>query len=338
MATIKDIAKIAGVSTTTVSRALNGYDDVSKETKEKIKTIADELDYWPNAVARSLVSSKTNTIGVIFSELKYTGGKDTLAFDILIGINERANEMNYDILLFSTSPSKQRIKSYYNLCQERNVDGAIIFGLRVDDPYLEEVIEKSKFPCVLIDIPFSNEHLGNVTTDNVEGVRKAVQHLIDWGHTHIAMINGYPAAHVSEQRLKGFKKALAENGIAYDESKIWDGEFSEDGGERAMLRILEEHPGVTAVFCSSDLMALGAMRALEKRGRKVPDSVSVIGYDDIILSSYCVPKLTTIHQNKYDMGWAAAKLLIEMLEGKEINHNVVLDNELIIRESTKSLK
>lgn len=338
MATIKDIAKIAGVSTTTVSRALNGYDDVSKQTKQKIKSIADELDYWPNAAARSLVSSKTHTIGVIFSELKYTGGKDTLAFDILIGINERANEMNYDILLFSTSPSKQRTKSYYNLCKERNVDGAIIFGLRVDDPYLEEVIQKSKFPCVLIDIPFSNEHLGNVTTDNVEGVRKAVQHLIDGGHTNIAMINGYPAAHVSEQRLQGFKKALAENGIAYDESKIWDGEFSEDGGELVMQRILDEHPGVTAVFCSSDLMALGAMRALEKRGRKVPDSVSVVGYDDIILSSYCVPKLTTIHQNKFEMGWAAAKLLIEMLEGKKVDHNVVLNNELILRESTKKLR
>ncbi|WP_219835396.1 LacI family DNA-binding transcriptional regulator [Paenibacillus sp. R14(2021)] len=338
MATIKDIARMAGVSTTTVSRALNGYDDVSKETKKRIYDIAEKLDYSPNAVARSLVSSKTHTIGVIFSGLKYTGGKDNLAFEILYGINDRANEMNYDILLFSTSPSKQRIKSYYNLCKERNVDGAIIFGLKVDDPYLEEVITKSNFPCVLIDIPFSHDILGNVTTDNVEGVRMAVHHLADWGHTNIAMINGYPEAHVSEQRLTGFKQAISECGLAYDASKIFDGAFSEEGGEQAMFRILDEHPGVTAVFCSSDLMALGAMRALDKRGRKVPDSVSVVGYDDIILSSYCTPKLTTIHQNKYEMGWESAKLLIDMLEGKEVNHNVVLKNELIVRESTKKLR
>ncbi|RAP75824.1 LacI family DNA-binding transcriptional regulator [Paenibacillus montanisoli] len=338
MATIKDIARIAGVSTTTVSRALNGYDDVSQETKKRIREIAAQLDYSPNAVARSLVSSKTRTIGVIFSGLKHTGGKDNLAFEILIGINDRAIELNYDILLFSTSPSKQRIKSYYNLCKERNVDGAIIFGLKVDDPYLEEVIEKSNFPCVLIDIPFSNEHLGNVTTDNVEGVRKAVHYLIDGGHTKIAMINGYPEAHVSDQRLIGFKKALSEFGMAYDASKVVDGAFSEEGGEQAMLRILDEHPGVTAVFCSSDLMALGALRALDKRGRKVPDSVSVVGYDDIILSAYCTPKLTTVHQNKYQMGWEAAKLLIEMLEGRNVDHNVVLKNELIVRESTKSIR
>ncbi|SFS57182.1 LacI family DNA-binding transcriptional regulator [Paenibacillus sp. BC26] len=337
MATIKDIARMAGVSTTTVSRALNGYDDVSQDTKRRIHEIAEELDYSPNAVARSLVSSKTRTIGVIFSGLKYTGGKDNLAFEILCGINDRANEMNYDILLFSTSPSKQRIKSYYNLCKERNVDGAIIFGLKVDDPYLEEVIKKSNFPCVLIDIPFSNEILGNVTTDNIEGVRLAIHHLMEWGHTNIAMINGYAEAHVSEQRLRGFKKALMERELPFHASKIFDGQFSEEGGEQAMMRILDEHPGVTAVFCSSDLMALGAMRALEKRGRKVPDSVSVVGYDDIILSSYCSPKLTTVHQNKYEMGWASAKLLIEMLEGTDIDHNVVLKNELIVRESTKRL-
>lgn len=338
MATIKDIARLAGVSITTVSRALNGYDDVNTETKRKIQDIAEKLDYSPNVIARSLVSNKTYTIGVIFSGLAYSEVKSHFGYEILCGINDRANEKNYDILFFSTTPTKQRMRSYYDLCKERNVDGAIMWGLRIDDPYLEEVIEKSAFPCVLIDIPCSGENLGNVTTDNIEGAETAVRYLIELGHTKIAMINGYPQADVSEKRLQGYKKALSDKDILFEPSIVIDGEFSEEGGEQAMYRVLAENPGITAVFCASDLMALGGMKALEKMGRKVPESVSVIGYDDILISSYCLPKLTTIRQDKYRMGWESAELLINMLEGKNVDHNVTLKGELIVRNSVKCFK
>lgn len=334
MTNIKDLAKAAGVSITTVSRALNGYSDVSEKTRSRIKKLADEMSYRPNAQAQSLVLKKTNTIGVIMSDIKRSSAKDAFAFEVLCGINDRASELNYDIILFSTNPNKQLKKTYSDLCRERSVDGAILQGLRMNDLYLKEVINQSHFPCVLIDIPVAGDWVGHVTTDNVNGSREAVLHLIELGHTRIAMINGYDEAAVSRERLSGYMLALQERGISYDPEMVYDGRFSEEGGMEAMTHILDRHPEVTAVFCSSDLMALGAMRTLERMGRAVPESMSIVGYDDISIASYCSPKLTTVRQEKYELGYQSAQLLIDMLEGRQVRHKVVLSNELIIRDST----
>lgn len=334
MTTIKDLAKAAGVSITTVSRALNGYSDVSEKTRSRIKKLAAELSYRPNAQAQSLVLKKTNTIGVIISEIKRSNVKDAFAFEVLCGINDRASEMNYDILLFSTNPNKQLKKTYSDLCRERNVDGAILQGLRTSDPYLKEVVNQPHFPCVLIDIPVAGDWVGHVTTDNVNGAREAVRHLITLGHTRIAMINGHDEASVSRERLSGYMLALQEAGISYDAELVADGRFSEEGGMEAIMDIVERRPEVTAVFCASDLMALGAMRAMERLGRSVPESMSIVGFDDISIASYCSPNLTTVRQEKYQLGYQAAQLLIDMLEGRQVRHKVVLDNQLVVRDST----
>lgn len=308
-----------------------------EDTRKKIKRIADELSYRPNAVARSLVLKKTRTIGVILSEINREGAKDALAFEILCGINDRSSELDYDILLFSTNPKKQLSKSYADLCKERNVDGAIISGLRVHDPYLQEVARNTSFPCVLIDIPAASNNLGHVTTDNVQGAQIAVRHLLDLGHRNIAMINGHDEASVSRERLGGYKQALENKGIHYRPELVFNGNFSEEGGCEATHQILLQHPDVTAVFSASDLMVLGALRAMERSGKKVPESLSIVGYDDIAIASYCSPKLTTIRQDKYEMGYQAAQLLIDMLESRNINRKIVLRNELIVRESTSTL-
>ncbi|TVY03245.1 LacI family DNA-binding transcriptional regulator [Cohnella terricola] len=338
MVTIKDIAKKAGVSVTTVSRALNGYDDVNEETRKKIKQVAEELSYSPNVVARSLVSKKTRTIGLIISDINRAGAKDAFSYEVLCGINDRAGDLNYDLLLFSTNPSKQVEKSYASLCKERNVEGAILSGLRLDDPYLHEVIEQNSFPCVLIDIPQTEANVGYVTSDSKIGAAMAVKHLLDGGHRNIAMINGHNQAFVSQERFEGYKEALEQADLSADPNLVYDGGFSEDGGAEAMYQILIRNPGVTAVFCASDLMALGAMRTLEKMGLKVPEDMSVIGFDDITISSYCSPKLTTIRQDKYELGYQAAQLLIDMLEDRTDNRKIMLSNQLIVRESTRRLK
>ncbi|ASS66042.1 MULTISPECIES: LacI family DNA-binding transcriptional regulator [unclassified Paenibacillus] len=334
MTTIKDLAKYAGVSVTTVSRALNGYDDVNEGTRQKIQKAAKELNYRPNVLARSLVTKKTRTLGVILSDINRAGAKDAMAFEILCGINDRAGELDYEIMLFSTNAKKQMSKSYSDLCKERNVDGAIISGLRVQDPYLQEVTYDSNFPCVLIDIPAEGSCLGHVTTDNVEGASMAVRHLIEQGHRHIAMINGHNDAAVSLERLSGYRKTLEKHGIAYRPELVFNGSFSEEGGCEAMFEILLHHPEVTGVFSASDLMVLGALRAVERSGGKVPERISIVGYDDIAIASYSSPKLTTIRQNKYEMGYQAAQLLVDLIEGRPVNHKIMLHNELIIREST----
>lgn len=337
MTTIKDIARVAGVSVTTVSRGLNGYSDVSEKTRKKIFEVAKELNYSPNTLARGLVMNKTKTFGLLVSGLDQSSAKDNITFNILSGINKFVGECGYDLVLFSTTSTKQREKTYTQLCRERRVDGAIIQGIRTDDPYLREVVE-SDIPCVLIDIPLTSPTVGYVTTDNVLGAKKAVQHLIHLGHKRIGLINGHDFAFVSQQRLKGYEEALEEANIPINPEWIGNGEFSEEVAELTALKLLEAHPEITAIFSASDLMALGVLRAARKLGINVPNELSIIGFDDIILASYVTPSLTTIGQDTFQTGYEAARLLLSILENEQEPRIVSLGIELKIRESTKPPK
>ncbi|WP_166001122.1 LacI family DNA-binding transcriptional regulator [Bacillus sp. Cs-700] len=333
MATIKDIAKQAGVSVTTVSRALNGYSDVSERTRKKIKQIADELSYSPNALARSLVMNKTKTIGLLVSGISREGAKDNIVFEVLTGVNEYCGEVDYDIVLFNTSSSQQKQKTYTQLCRERRVDGVVIQGIKNDDPYLMEVVE-SDIPCVLVDIPIQGDTVGYVATDNVAGAKEAVQYLIDLGHKQIGMINGHDRAFVSQERIQGYKDGLESNHLPYHEALVSNGGFSEKQAEKEAVSLLTAFPETSAIFCASDLMAFGVMRAAKRVGREVPKELSIIGYDNINLSSYVTPALTTISQDMFQIGYSAAELLIDLLEGGNPPRSKIVSHELVIREST----
>ncbi|MCG1020219.1 LacI family DNA-binding transcriptional regulator [Sutcliffiella horikoshii] len=333
MTTIKDIARVAGVSVTTVSRALNGYSDVNQKTKKRIEEVAKELNYSPNTVARSLVMKKSKTIGLLVSDMNREGVKDNFTFEVLCGINEASANSDYDLVLFSTTSTKQSQKTYTQLCRERRVDGVILQGIKTNDPYLQEVVE-SDIPCVLVDIPKESDTVGYVTTDNVEGAKKAVAHLIERGHTNIAMINGHEKADVSMRRLQGYLEAINEQDLPFRHDWVRNGDFKEKVAEEVAMELLADNPEITAVFCASDLMALGVLRAVKAIGKKVPEDIAVIGYDDITLASYSNPSLSTIRQDKFNLGHEAAILLIDMLEGKEKSHARIIDTKLIIREST----
>ncbi|MED3623019.1 LacI family DNA-binding transcriptional regulator [Neobacillus thermocopriae] len=332
MTTIKDISKVAGVSVTTVSRALNGYSDVNEETRKKILEIAKQLNYSPNTLARGLVMKKSQTIGLLVSGMNRESVKDNLTFQVLCGINECVSVRNYDLILFNTDSTRQREKTYTQLCRERKVDGVIIQGIKLDDPYLKEVME-SDIPCVLVDIPVETNTVGYVTTDNVLGAKKAVEHLIELGHQNIAMVNGSNQAFVSKQRLKGYEIALKENGIKVKRNWIVDGEFKEEMAKEVVLSLLSSTPEITAIFCASDLMAMGALKACQEQGLVVPNDISIIGYDDILLASYVTPSLTTIKQDMFEMGYEAADLLVDMLEGKAKKRHRILETKLVQRES-----
>ncbi|MCM3719228.1 LacI family transcriptional regulator [Fictibacillus phosphorivorans] len=333
MATIRDVAKRAGVSVTTVSRALNGYSDVNEKTRERIKEIAKELKYSPNLLARSLVMKKTKTIGLLVSGLKIEGSKDNFTYEVLCGVNDCAGQLGYELVLISTDSQKQQEKTYKQLVQERKVEGIILQGIKTDDPYLEEVL-KSDTPCILIDIPMESDSVGYVTTDNREGAKSAVTHLLDLGHQHIGMINGHSQAFVSQERLDGYQDALQEKGITFEESYVRNGAFLEERAETEATKLLQEHPELTALFCASDLMAMGAIRAAKKLGRKLPEELSVVGFDNIILSAYSTPSLTTIAQDRYQLGFEATKLLTGMLEGNMDSKKKILNTAFIKREST----
>ncbi|MBM7097539.1 LacI family DNA-binding transcriptional regulator [Bacillus sp. H-16] len=333
MATIKDIAKMAGVSVTTVSRALNGYSDVNPKTRDRIKKVAEQLNYSPNALARSLVMSKSHTIGLLVSELNRSGAKDMFTYEVMCGINDAASDENYDLILFSTNPVKQEQKSYSQLCRERQVEGVIMQGIKTDDPYLDEVIE-SNIPCVLVDVELEGDNVGYVSTDNVFGAQMAMRHLINLGHENIAMMNGHNQARVSQRRLEGYVKALEEAGLPVYDHYVAEGDYLEPKAETEAVKLLTDHPEITAIFCASDLMALGVLRAAERLGRKVPEELSVVGYDDIMLAQYAHPPLTTVAQDKYQIGYESARLLTAMLQQKTKKRKVILDNQLIVRGST----
>ncbi|MCA0971340.1 LacI family transcriptional regulator [Halobacillus litoralis] len=337
MATIKDIAKLAGVSVTTVSRALNGYSDVNAKTRQRIEEIAKEIEYSPNSLARSLVMNKTKTIGLLVSGLTREGAKDNIVFDVLTGINEFCGAHDYDIVLFNTTTSKQKEKTYAQLCRERRVEGVIVQGIKNDDPYLLEIFD-SNIPCVLIDVPVESETAGYVTTDNVDGSMKAVRHLAELGHENIAMMNGHGQAFVSKERLKGFELGMLEADLPIRSEWIVNGEYSESKAQEMGLKLLTAYPEVTAVVCASDLMALGVVRAAEQLGRKVPDQLSVTGYDDITLASYVTPALTTVAQDLFRMGYSAADLLLSILHQTSEERVRLIENELKIRNTTKEIK
>lgn len=332
MATLKDISKATGFSITTVSRALNGYFDVNEETKKKIQETAEKLGYSPNILARSLVMKQSKTLGFIVTDLKRESTKDNIMFETLCGISDFLATSDYEFVLLSTTTSKQRNKTYKQLCTERQLDGVIIQGLKMEDPYLQEAVQ-SHVPCVLIDIPAQGQNIGYVTSNQLESAKQAVKYLHRMGHTEIAFVNGSENAHVSKVRKMGYEEALKELNIKINEEYIVNGDFSEEKAKQVIIPLLITRPEITAVFCASDVMALGVLQAARDLKLKVPEDLSIVGFDNIILSKYVSPPLTTVGQFPYKMGMAAAKMLMNIIEGKQRDNTIEVKNELMVRGS-----
>ena len=334
MPTIKDIASLTGFSITTVSRALNGHDDVNEQTKEKIEATAEKIGYVPNILAQNLVMKKSKTIGILVNELKRESAKDNFTFEMLCGVNDALADSDYEFVLLSTSTAKQKNKTLKQLCEERQLAGVIIQGLKSDDQYLEEIID-SNVPCVLIDILITNETTRYVTANQTDSIKDAIKYLQRLGHSAIAYMNGSEEAHVSKIRKQGYLDALKEIGIPANEDYIINGQYNEDIAKKVALSFLINNPEVTAIFCASDVMAIGVLNAARELGIKVPDQLSIIGFDNIVLSRYTTPPLTTIAQSPYNMAIESTHLLTSMIEGEqEKTPFKLLNSELIIREST----
>lgn len=207
-------------------------------------------------------------------------------------------------------------------------------GLKTDDEYLNE-IQKSTYPVVLLDIPIKNSNIGYVTTNNLKGAQIATEHLIHLGHRRIGFLNGHKKAYVSQERLNGYILALSKNGISIDNELIVEGDFTEESGYKTADYFLEK--GVTAIFAASDMMAIGLIKRFKDLGVEVPAKVSIVGFDDISIARYITPTLTTIRQNKSEMGKSAFYLLLNLISKQPINH-IILEPELVKRESTARLR
>ncbi len=332
MSSIKYIAERTGVSITTVSKALNNYPDVSEETKRKIREVAEECGYTPNMAARNLALGKSNIIGLVLSEIRETDSNGNIIFRILIGAKNYCAEKDFELLIISTDIKKQRSKTLVQLCKERQISGVIMYGLKPGDPYFEE-ITKAELPCIAVDIKLKGRHLATVTTDNVAAVKEVIRQLHDKGHRNIALINGLKEVDVSQYRELGYRTAMQELGIEVKDAYIKYADYYEELACEKTKELLNANPEITAIFCASDLMALGAMRAVQGMGKRVPEEVALVGFDGIQLSDYSNPRLTTVVQDFKGMGRAAAEKLIKMLSGENVNEVDYVPYHFRIRES-----
>ncbi len=329
-ATIYQVARAAGVSTATVSRALNGSAQVAERTRHRITEAIADLGYQPNHVARSLVLKATHTIAVMLPDIT-----NPFFPSLVKGVQLAADEEGYAVLLAHTGGDPAKEESYFQVLRGQQVDGVLLVGL-VSAPESLKGLVGHGLPVVTLDRPVDLPGSATVRVDHKAGGRIATEHLLELGHRRIAHISGPKGLGVSQQRLDGYRRALTSRGVSFDESLVAEGDFSEDGGYRGVQELLRMRGRFTALFAANDLSAIGAMTALREHDMRVPDEVSVVGFDDIHLASYTSPKLTTVRQPIYDMGRAAAKLLIDARRKKLSlkDKNEIFDGELVVREST----
>lgn len=335
-ATIKDVAKAAGVSIATVSKVFNGYSDINHETKKLILEVSKKMDYTPNMAARTLSSKKQKTIALILNELNFNR-KSTMPLEVLSGVYRYTDQSDFEFVFYGTSIEKQQSKTFTQFCNEHNITGVVIQGLKTTDPYYQE-IQETHIPTVVIDIEIENPQVGMVSIDNVQAAQQAVEYLISKKHRNIGIINGSRDANVSELREKGYRQALQAAGIEVNEAYVQYANYEEDIAFLITKNLLQNNKEITALFCSSDLMAIGAMRGIKDMGMNVPEDVSIVGFDDITLASYVTPELTTVAQDMELIGYESAKLLSEIIQKEEKDYHRIIRHEIVHRDSVQALE
>lgn len=336
MATIKDVALRAEVSVTTVSHVVNETRHVSPEVRERVQAAIRELRYVPSQVARSLKSNSTRTLGMLIPN-----SSNPYFAEIVRVVEDRCFAAGYTLVLCNTDDLPQRQGVYLQVLAQRRIDGLIVVSTGSDES-LARQLHGLKMPTVLLDREIDDPECDLVETAHMEGALLAVRHLLSLGHRRVACIGGPAGVASGEQRVQGWRMALAESGAApslQDEALLWRGGFTSQGGYEAMHAILRtDSPNPTAVFVCNDLMAIGALRAVHEVGLRVPDDISIIGFDDIELAAYTSPPLTTVAQPKEHIGALAVDMLLERVGGRRREpRKVMLQPELRVRATTGRL-
>jgi LacI family transcriptional regulator len=336
MVTLKDIAKEANVSVTTVSNVIHGnYKRVAPETVEKIKMIIERDNYVPNMTARSLVNKLSKIIGVINHVVPEKTGNfisDPFHSVVIEGIEKKLREKGY-YMMIRTVYSEEDL---FSLLRNWNIDGLIIIGLFQDDFF--EKLTKANIPFVLIDSYIDNKKVLNIGLDDCRGGYLATKYLIDKGHRNIVFASPIIKKNgVVEERLIGYKMALKEAGIPFEDKNVYQQEITITEGIELGHK-LSRRTDITAVFATADILAAGIISGLMEEGKSVPEDVSIVGFDDLYISSLTAPRLTTIHQDPQEKGKVAVETLVSVIEGSSIeNNNIVLPVSIVERNSVKQI-
>jgi LacI family transcriptional regulator len=331
--TRNDVARYAGVSPSTVSYVLNdGPRSVSTHTREKVLKAIRDLGYHPNAVARNLRSQKTTTIGLIIPDTC-----NTYFAEVAEGIESVAFERNYTVVFCNSDYKVERELVYANHLVSDQVAGVIILPASNNHDAIK-LLSDNNIPTISLDRYLTGENLPSIVADNFRGGYIATKYLIELGHTRIGCVSRPVSLSHTQDRVNGYLQALSEANLKHDDDLFARGGYRMENGKKAMEYLLALEKPPTAVFCYNDMMAIGALRAAYEKGLHVPQDISIIGFDDIIESAYTCPALTTVRQDKFEMGRYGMKILFNMIEedstGFKLNEIQPLDVELIVREST----
>lgn len=327
--TIEHIAQLAKVSKATVSRVLNNSPKVTEETRERVMKAIKKSGYYPSVMARRLTTNKAETIGLIIPSPQDKTFGNPFYTEILRGFTHQAKIEGYDLLLFIN----EHEFNYSQLFYDRRVDGLLLVGIKRDDKGIAQ-LSKNKFPYVLTG-KVDDEDANYVDAENRKGAYQAVSHLINLGHKRIAYIGGSFEFVFNQERFEGYLSALRDHNLEYGKELTMKSISTQESGYEAMQKILKSSSIPTAVFAANDLDAIGAMRAIKEKGLRIPEDISLVGFDDIQLASYVDPALTTVRQSIFEMGTTAINLLVSMIEGnKKETQKIELPTQLIIRKSS----
>ncbi len=330
-ASIKDVAKEAGVSIATVSRVLNEIDVVNDETKKKVQDAIKKLGYRPNIVARSLKTQRTKTIGILIPDIS-----SQFYPEVVRGAEDVANIYDYNVILCNSDLDEDKEKEYLRVLKEKMVDG-ILYMSSALKPEITELISELNLKTVLVESTDPEGTYPSVSIDNVKAAYEATNYLIKKGNKDIAFIGvKEDAGNAWAERYKGFQKAMEENGFTINKDMVYFGSLKSEVGYKGIVKILKAVDSIDAVFCASDQVAMGAINALRAHQLSVPQDVDVMGFNNIDLASVYYPNLTTVGLPIYDMGSIAMRMLIKLINNKTLEQGrYILDHEIIERDSCK---
>ncbi|GAA0406669.1 LacI family DNA-binding transcriptional regulator [Paenibacillus motobuensis] len=334
--TIKDVAKKAGVSPSTVSRVLSNHPRISAETSRRVREIMEELGYHPNIMAKSLVSRTTNSICIMLPKSAEELFSNFFFMELIRGIVTQANRQGFDVLLSSGANEKDEVEGVARLLNGHRVDGVILLYSRTDDPVVDFLYQNNhKF--VLIGRSEQYADILSVDTDNVQASYDATKHLISLGHQRIGFVSGPPELVVSKDRLQGYLQALSNAGLESKPEWIVEGEFLQESGYRAISFFMNLPDRPTAIVLVDDVISFGVLRGLHELNYKVPDDLCLVSFNNIPLAEMSTPPLSSVDIGIYNMGYTASQMLIQAIQHKDndkVTARYVIPHRLVVRESS----
>ena len=333
MVTIKDVAKLAQVSPSTVSRVISDSKQISDETKKRVRIAMEELGYYPNLIARSLITKSSQTLGLIMSRSTETAFSSPFFSEVIRGISKAVQNRQYSLLLATAENYKEEAKQCMKMIKEKRVDGVILLASRVEDDLIAQ-LSLDEYPFVVVGRAPSGTGIYSVNNDNIQAAYNVVRHLLNLGHREIAFLNGPQDYIFCHDRYEGYVMAFREFGLEIIQEYVIETDLQQENGYFYTKELLALAKPPTAIFAIDDMMALGAYRAIKENQLKIPDDIAVVGFNNDHFSSLVSPPLTTVRIPIYEMGINAAEMMMDLLGGKRvIPPQRILSSELIIRDS-----